>query len=149
MGKLVALCQWRPTEGRKRKKRDRVSRCVCVCVVGRHNLIRSKTNGGKDWVKEQEELRVQMREQKTVETWKREVMRWKKTAECSGRGEDEKIEPVRCVASKTARKCSTERCDDRLWPPESADKSTTVYFSTEEFPARYMFRGPNFFKKLI
>lgn len=49
MGKLVAFCQWRPTEGIEK---------VCVCER-RLNLMRSKTNGGKDRVKEQEELRVQ------------------------------------------------------------------------------------------
>lgn len=86
MGKRMALRQWRPTKGMegKRKKRDGVSECVCECRgggVGRQNLIRGKTNRGKDWVKEQEELRSRrgrererkkkMQKQK-IETWKRE-----------------------------------------------------------------------------
>lgn len=40
---------------------------------GRQNLIRSKTNRGKDWVKEQEELRVQSVKKKDAEAGDKNV----------------------------------------------------------------------------
>lgn len=67
---------------------------------GRQNLIRSKTNRGKDWVKEQEELRVHgERKKKDAEARRgrrgrerddKKDRREKKTAEGSGREEDKK-----------------------------------------------------------
>lgn len=83
MGKLMAFRQWRPAKGdagEERRERQSWRMCMRVCVGlsvvcvgwggvvgGRQYLIKSKTNGGKDWVKEQEELQEGGKEEKQGE----------------------------------------------------------------------------------
>lgn len=73
-----------------RARESRETEFVSVRVCIRQNLIRGKTNRGKDWVKEQEELRVHREKKKDAEEEMIKKERWKEKKQYSGREEDKK-----------------------------------------------------------
>lgn len=76
MGKLMAFSQERPAEGMEgRRKEERQSwRAYGGVPLQTISDKEAKTNGGKDWVKEQEELREGEKKQK-MEMWKRKIQK--------------------------------------------------------------------------